>query len=149
MASIEPSPEQVQRLMQDIAEPGTIVMINLLRYRDCAQYPVGSDAAPCSGREAYQRYAAVAVSMVRQLGGKVLWMGSVKTAVIAPSDETWDDALLVQYPSRQAFVEMVSRAEYQAAAVHRTAALADSRLLLTVETAIPTDPGAVLREVTR
>ncbi|MSU35988.1 MAG: DUF1330 domain-containing protein [Pedosphaera sp.] len=139
MASIEPTAEQFQQLVQDIAEPGALVMINLLRYRDCAQYPVGSEATPCTGREAYQRYAAVAVTKVEEVGGKVLWMGSVKTALIAPPDETWDDALLVQYPSRQAFVEMVSRPDYQAGAVHRTAALADSRLLLTVETALPTN----------
>jgi len=133
MASIEPTDEQFQRFVHDIKEPGAIVMINLLRYRDHAQYPVGSDATPCSGRAAYQRYAAVALSMVEQVGGKIVWMGTVKTALIAPPDETWDDAVLVQYPSRQAFVEMVSRADYQAAAVHRTAALADSRLLVTVE----------------
>jgi uncharacterized protein (DUF1330 family) len=142
MASIEPTSEQFQRLVQDITESGPVVMINLLRYRDRAQYPVGTDAAPCSGRDAYQRYAAVAVSTVEQVGGKILWMGTVKTAVIAPADETWDDAVLVQYPSRQAFVAMVSRADYQAAAVHRTAALADSRLLLTVETAVPTNLSA-------
>jgi uncharacterized protein (DUF1330 family) len=142
MASIEPTPEQFQQLLHDIKEPGAVVMINLLRYRDHAQYPVGSDVTPCSGRAAYQRYAAVAVSTVHQVGGKIVWMGSVKTALIAPSDETWDDAVLVQYPSRQAFVGMVSRADYQAAAIHRTAALADSRLLITMETAIPTDLSA-------
>ena len=133
MASIEPTPEQFQRLVQDISQPGPVVMINLLRYRDRAQYALGSDATPCSGRDAYQRYAAVAVSTVEQVGGRILWMGSVKSALIAPPEETWDDAVLVQYPSRQAFVEMVSRADYQAAAMHRTAALADSRLLVTVE----------------
>ena len=142
MASIEPTPEQFQRLVQDIAEPGAIVMINLLRYRDRAQYAVGSGATPCSGRDAYQRYAAVAVGTVAQVGGKLLWMGAVKTALIAPGDESWDDAILVQYPSRQAFVDMVSKADYQAAAMHRTAALADSRLLLTVETALPTNDRA-------
>ena len=144
MASIEPTPKQLQRLVQDIKEPGAVVMINLLRYRDHAEYPVRSDATPCSGRDAYQRYAAVAVSTVEQVGGRILWMGSVKSAVIAPPDETWDDAVLVQYPSRQAFVEMVSRADYQAAAVHRKAALADSRLLVTVETAIPNEPRRVV-----
>ena len=39
--------------------------------------------------------------------------------------------------SRRAFVEMVSRADYQAVAMHRTAALADSRLIMTVPAALP------------
>ena len=137
MPSIEPEPEQLQRLLRDVAEPGPVVMINLLRYRDHAAYPAGVDATACSGREAYQRYGAVAVHTIAEVGGEILWMGAVQTALIAPQGEEWDDVVLVQYPSRQAFVEMVSRADYQAVVVHRTAALADSRLLVTVGAATP------------
>jgi len=131
MPAVEPTPAQMQRLLQNIAQPGPVVMINLLRYRQRADYPPGFAAPPCSGREAYQRYGAVATLKVAEAGGKILWMGAVKTSVIAPEGEEWDDAVLVQYPSRAAFVDMVSRPDYQAAAPHRTAALADSRLLLT------------------
>ena len=131
MPSIEPTPAQMQRLLQDAARPGPLVMINLLRYREDAAYPAGFAATPCSGRDAYQRYGAVAAIKVAEKGGRILWMGAVKTAVIAPEGEEWDDAVLVYYPSRAAFLEMVSQPDYLAAAVHRTAALADSRLLLT------------------
>jgi uncharacterized protein (DUF1330 family) len=110
-------------------------MINLLRYREQAEYPAGFDAAPCSGREAYQRYGEQALQHVASVGGRPIWMGSVKTVVIGPQDEKWDDAVLVEYPSRQAFMEMVARPEYQQCAVHRTAALADSRLIATLTTA--------------
>jgi uncharacterized protein (DUF1330 family) len=133
MPSVEPTPAQMQRLLQDSARPGQVVMINLLRYRERADYPPDFEARPCSGREAYQRYGAVATVKVAEAGGRILWMGAVKTAVIAPEGEEWDDAILVQYPSRAAFVEMVARPDYQAAAPHRTAALADSRLILTEE----------------
>jgi len=131
MPSIDPTPEQMQRLLQDVGRLGPIVMINLLRYRAQAEYPPGFDATPCTGREAYQRYGAVAMVKVAEVGGSMLWMGAVKMPVIAPDGEEWDDAVLVQYPSRAAFVEMVSKPDYQAAVPHRTAALADSRLLLT------------------
>ena len=131
MPSVEPTAAQLQRFRQDVTLPGPIVMINLLRYREQANYPPGFDATPCSGREAYQRYAAVALHKVAGVGGKLVWMGTVKGAVIAPEGEEWDDALLVYYPSRQAFLDMVSQPDYQAAAGHRTAALADSRLLMT------------------
>ncbi len=131
MPSIEPSASQMQQLLQDIAVPGPIVMINLLRFHAHADYPAGFEATPCSGREAYQRYGAVAVVKVVEAGGKILWMANAKLSVIAPEGETWDEAVLVQYPSRAAFVQMVQRPDYLAAAPHRTAALADSRLILT------------------
>jgi uncharacterized protein (DUF1330 family) len=137
MPSIEPTPEQLQRLRDDIAEPGPVVMINLLRYREHAAYQAGVNAAPCSGREAYRRYVAGAVKTIAEVGGRILWMGAVKTTLIAPQGEEWDDAILVQYPSRQAFVEMVGRPDYLAVAVHRNAAPADSRLLVTVATTTP------------
>lgn len=131
MPSIEPTAAQMQRLLEEASHPGPLVMINLLRYRERAAYPAGSDAAACSGREAYQRYGAVAVAKIREAGGRIRWMGAVRMAVIAPDGEEWDDAVLVEYPSRAAFLEMLAKPDYQAAAVHRVAALADSRLLLT------------------
>ena len=132
MASIEPSPEQLQALVAAAADDTPIVMINLLRYRDRADYPCGTDAVPCSGREAYQRYGARVTPMVVEAGGKILWFGNVAQVVIGPDAERWDDAVLVQYPSRKAFITMVSRPDYVDASVHRTAALADSRLIATV-----------------
>jgi uncharacterized protein (DUF1330 family) len=132
MASIEPSPEQLQALVAAAADDTPIVMINLLRYRDRADYPSGTDAAPCSGREAYQRYGMRVTPMVVEAGGKILWLGNVAQVVIGPDAERWHDAVLVQYPSRRAFITMVSRADYLEAAVHRTAALADSRLIATI-----------------
>jgi uncharacterized protein (DUF1330 family) len=111
-------------------------MINLLRYRERAHYSAGAGAAaagaaPCSGREAYQRYAAVALQKVASVGGRIVWMGRVAASVIAPEGEEWDDAVLVEYPSRKAFLHMIAMPDYQAAVFHRTAALEDSRLLAT------------------
>jgi uncharacterized protein (DUF1330 family) len=63
--------------------------------------------------------------------GRVLWAAAATYTVVAPPGERWDDVLLVEYPSRQAFLEMVDRHDYQTAAVHRTAALEDSRLIAT------------------
>jgi len=56
--------------------------------------------------------------------------------VIGPSEESWDEAILVEYPSRSAFVSMVTNEAYQQISEHRTAALADSRLIATSK-AIP------------
>ena len=131
MGSIEPSPEAVQAFIDNVADEGPIVMINLLRYRERAGYPDGFGAEPCSGREAYLRYGAQAAPLIESVGGRMVWMGSVQATLIAPDGEQWDDAVLVEYPSRKSFVEMISQPEYRAAAPHRTAALEDSRLIAT------------------
>jgi uncharacterized protein (DUF1330 family) len=131
MKTVNPSPEHLQRFVQQAGDDGPIVMINLLRYREHAEYPPDSTASPCSGREAYQRYGAVATQKVAEVGGRILWMGKVQAIVIGPDGEEWDDAVLVRYPSRKAFLEMVGQPDYQAAGVHRTAALDDSRLIAT------------------
>jgi len=135
MAFIEPTPEQIEQLTQRADDDTPIVMINLLQYREQANYsgdyPEHFDASPCSGREAYQRYGAVASRTIATSGGRLLWLGVVGSTVIGPAEERWDDAILVEYPSRRAFIEMVTQPEYLAAAPHRTAALSDSRLIQT------------------
>jgi uncharacterized protein (DUF1330 family) len=129
--SVEPSPGRIQGFVAAEDDGAPLVMINLLRYRERARYPAGAGADPCSGREAYQRYAAVALQKVASVGGRIVWMGQVAASVIAPEGEEWDDAALVEYPSRKAFLAMIAMPDYQAAAVHRTAALEDSRLIAT------------------
>jgi uncharacterized protein (DUF1330 family) len=125
---IHPDRTALEALAQ-LADDAPVVMLNLLRFREQASYAEGSSHSPCSGREAYARYGAVAGRHVQAVGGKPLWMGDAQLTLIGPSDEPWDDALLVEYPSRQAFLAMTSNQEYLACTVHRTAALADSRLI--------------------
>jgi uncharacterized protein (DUF1330 family) len=127
---IEPSLEEFVAFLQaPVATP--LVMINLLKYRARAAYPAGFDATPCSGREAYERYGAVAVEKLAAVGARIVWIGGVDGCVIAPADESWDDVAVVQYPSRQAMLAMISMPDYQAAAVHRTAGLENTRLIAT------------------
>ena len=136
--TVEPSPERVARFVAAADDGAPLVMINLLRYRESARYAPGAEATPCSGREAYQRYAAVALQKVASVGGRIVWMGRVVASVIAPEGEEWHDAVLVEYPSRKAFLDMIAMPDYQAAVFHRTAALEDSRLIATrAQTAAP------------
>lgn len=129
MRTVDAAPEVMEEFIREARSDKPIVMINLLRYREQAAYEPGFDAAPCSGREAYQRYADQVMKLIGKAGGRPLWMGHVNDAPIAPSDEAWDDAVLVYYPSRRHFVDMIESDEYQAAKPHRSAALEDSRLI--------------------
>ena len=130
MRTVDIDPAAVLAAASVIPEGQPIVMINLLRYRAQADYGDRTEFTPCSGREAYyQRYAPVSSRLVMADGAKILWFGDVLGHVIAPPDERWDDALLVEYPSFAAFQRLVANPEYQAVVIHRTAALEDSRLL--------------------
>lgn len=131
MPSIDPTPDQLAALAALPDPPAPLVMVNLLRFRDEAGYPDGVDAEPCSGRRAYRRYGAAASGPLADAGGRVVWMGAAEQSVIAPEGEDWDEVLLVEYPSVEAFLGMIATPEYQAAVPHRRAALADSRLILT------------------
>lgn len=139
MPAIDPDPQKLRVFAGQGESP--IVMINLLRFREQAAYPPGSSETPCTGREAYGRYAVTALQQVREVGGRVVWQGGVLNALIAEPGEEWDEASLVEYPSPKAFLEMVSRPAYLEAAVHRTAALVDSRLIATTTRLSELPPG--------
>lgn len=137
MGSVEPEPGRIEKFIEETPAEGPIVMINLLRYRERADYPADAGVSPCSGREAYQRYGEGVLPLIAKVGAKPIFAGAVASTVVSPEDEAWDDAVLVEYPNRAAFIEMTSSADYQAIAFHRTAALADSRLIATTATGAP------------
>jgi uncharacterized protein (DUF1330 family) len=131
MKTVEPVVRDLPGILARIPPDRAVVMLNLLRYRERAAYEDGTP--PCSGREAYARYGAVASQTIAAVGGSIRYMGSAAAMVIAPPDEAWHDVVLVRYPSIAAFMRMLAMPEYQAAAHHRRAALDDSRLVATIE----------------
>lgn len=128
--TIEPTADQMKTLFSSTDE-GPVVMLNLLRY-----LPIASDGSGRSGREAYNDYSAAVLPMVAARGGAILYFGSAGETVIGPDTEQWDDVVLVMYPSRAAFIDMTTSAEYLAIMGDRTAALADSRLVPTTQLAL-------------
>lgn len=112
---------------------GEIVMLNLLRFRDIADYSVNPELAPVdgeiSGEEAYRKYIAHTLPYLDQSGGEVIFMGKGGPFVIGPADESWDQILLVRHKSLKQFMAFASDEGYLSGAGHRTAALIDSRLL--------------------
>jgi len=123
--SLHPTAEQLQRLVE-APDEGPVVMLNLLRYADTA-----NDGSGRTGREAYQHYGELVIPMLEARGAGFIVYATTEQTVIGPADEEWDDMVLVQYPSRAAFLDMITNADYLAAHVHREAGLADSRLVAT------------------
>lgn len=132
VTAIDPSRASLAQFVADAPADQPLSMLNLLRFREQAAYSAELSAAPCSGRQAYAEYTRQVLPLLDAVGAAVLWQGQVHCALIAPPGEEWHSALLVQYPSKQAFVQMIHSAAYRAIVHHRTAALADSRLLATV-----------------
>lgn len=131
MYSVEPGPERFKAFQSGRDTAGPVVMLNLLRFREQAEYPDDSAEEPCSGREAYRRYGALAFPLIEAVQARVIYRGAVQCSVIAPEGEEWDEIILVEYPSRAAMLDMLASEEYQAIVYHRTAALLDSRLIAT------------------
>lgn len=104
------------------ADEGPVVMLNLLQFR------------PDGGAERYGEYGAAVAPLLEKLGARIVFSAAASPALIGPQDaERWDIVALVEYPSRQSFLDMVASPEYREIARLRTEALDDSRL-------VPLDP---------
>ncbi len=115
---------------------GEVVMLNLLRFREVADYsdhPKLAPQEPISGRAAYARYAMHTLPLLEAAGGALLYSGNGGDFLIGPAGKGWDQVLLVRHKSIKAFMSFANDREYAAGAGHRTAALADSRLLPLVD----------------
>ena len=96
---------------------GPVTMLNLLRFR------------PDGGRESYQRYVAHLRQGVHdRYGLEVVYLGEGAPALAAEDGQAWDMVVLVRYPSRQAFVDMIGDPEYRAGEHHRREALLEAVL---------------------
>ncbi len=115
---------------------GEVVMLNLLRFRDVADYSANPElmpGKPISGAEAYQKYIDHTLPFLRKSGGDLVFLGKGDRYLIGPQDEQWDLVMLVRQSSLSDFIAFSSNQEYLAGMGHRTAALEDSRLLPLVE----------------
>lgn len=119
---LNPSPAQAMAFFQG-AEDGPMCMVNLLKFRDKAEYADGSDA-DLTGRDAYLRYAAGVQSCLAAIGGSVRFSGMVSDLLLGEVEDLWDMVAIAEYPSRAAMLQMVQTPEYQAIARHREAGLA-------------------------
>nr|MEA2799773.1 hypothetical protein [Phenylobacterium sp.] len=123
---------QAWEVFKGLPRDQPIHMLNLIRLRDRAEYPPGHarHRQDISGREAYREYGRTIAPHLARLGSRQVWAGAPQVMVTGPASETWDLAFIVEYPEAQAFIDMVRDADYRANVVpHRTAAVADSRLL--------------------
>lgn len=89
-------------------DQGPVVMVNLMRFRENALDGDGS------GWDAYLRYSALTVPMIKARGGTLLWAGDAKALALGrPDQHHWDYLALVYYPSVAVFTEMMTSSDYE------------------------------------
>jgi uncharacterized protein (DUF1330 family) len=131
--AIYPQGEQVAETLTK-GSSGPVVMVNLLKFKKKAEYKDGRAAAD-DGKTAYNRYGADMLRFVTENGGRVLFIGEVKSLVIGEVEDLWDAVALVEYPSSEAFLKIVTAPEVEKFAIHREAGLEGQLLIQTVQVA--------------
>src|SRR5690348_758665 len=107
--AIDPTADSVASLADDAATNGDpVVMLNLLKF-------AGHD-----GAGSYQQYATAVQPFLESVGATLVYAGDVSRRIIGEADApSWDAIVAVNYPSRTAFLSMVSDPGYQAIHHHR------------------------------
>jgi uncharacterized protein (DUF1330 family) len=117
------------RGLQELDQQAPVVMLNLMRFHERSLDGDGS------GWDAYLRYSALTVPMIKARGGTLLWTGDARTVALGRQDgNQWDYLALVYYPTVSAFVDMMTSKDYeQRCDPHRTNGCAEHVIIATEE----------------
>lgn len=119
MSSLEPTAEQFAALAARPAD-APVVMVNLLKFK------------PEGGLQSYLQYGQEVVPHLERVGATLRYAGGAPSVVIGDGERPWWDVILiVEYPTPQAFIDMVSRREYAKVHEHRAAGLDRGDLIAT------------------
>ncbi|MCV7441172.1 DUF1330 domain-containing protein [Mycobacterium paraense] len=117
--SLEPTPEQFAALAARPSD-APVVMVNLLKFKTPG------------GLESYLQYGQEVVPHLQRVGATLRYAGAAPSNVIGDGERPWWDAILiVEYPTPQAFIDMVTTPEYAKVHEHRAAGLERGDLIAT------------------
>ncbi len=87
------------------------------------------DGRKATGIEAYAAYSEKNATIFPCLSGKIAWRGGFELMMVGAESEQWEVCFVAEYPSVQAFVDMLRDPGFREAMKHRQAGVADSRLI--------------------
>jgi uncharacterized protein (DUF1330 family) len=119
--SVHPTKEQMEGFLEGDSE-APIAMINLLKFREKAQYEDGRDT-DLTGEQAYALYMDEVVGHLKKVGGEVSFGGSINRLMLGEVEELWDKTFIAKYPSKKAMLKMVTDPDYLESNKHRVAGL--------------------------
>ncbi len=115
--------------LKAVPDDAPVTMLNLMRFRERSLDGNGS------GWDAYLRYSALAIKEIKAQGGTIIWTGDAEAVALGvPERHRWDYVALVRYPSRAAFIAMMTSPQYAVANVERENGCADHAIVATRET---------------
>jgi len=114
-------PKQIEEMMQP-GPAGPVFMVNLLKFKDKAEYADGRETA-LSGREAYNIYGKGIMKILPDFGGKPVFMANTTFLALGQVEELWDEVAIVMYPDRGSLLRMSMSQAWQDISVHREASL--------------------------
>jgi len=115
--------------VRSLPDTGPMVMVNLVRFKAASADGDGS------GWDAYLRYSKSFAALMKAAGATILWAGNVAGAAFGDVDgRPWDFVVLVRYPSRQAFLDVLTSEDYARANRHRENGVEDHLILSAAET---------------
>lgn len=125
----EPTNEAFTAAMEFLGD-GPFTMLNLFRLRDVPDfsgYPEMEPETPMTSHELFYRYIVHMDTLLEKVGAKRIFLADSGPLLIGPSGERWDVIQMVEYPSKQAFIEfgIMVRPEV----LERAVMLADSRIM--------------------
>ena len=109
--------QQIQRMLLQSPTDGPFYMVNLIEYRDEAQYADGRETV-LTGREANALYNVF--PYIDAIGGRVVFNGQVDGTTLG-GDSTWDDVVIAEYPCPAAFLVMIAQPGVQETSIHKDA----------------------------
>jgi uncharacterized protein (DUF1330 family) len=125
--ALEPTPEQFAALAARPAD-APVVMVNLLKFK------------AAGGLESYLQYGREVAPHLQRVGATLRYAGAAPTVVIGDGERPWWDAILiVEYPTPQAFIDMVTTQEYAKVHEHRAAGLERGDLIATSAWSVAVD----------
>ena len=81
--------------LSELDQAAPVVMLNLMRFHERSLDGDGS------GWDAYLRYSALTVSMIKARGGTITWTGTAEAVALGvAADSRWDYVALVRWPAR-------------------------------------------------
>ncbi len=94
-------------------DDSAVVMLNLIRFE------------PDGGKQRYLEYLRMAKPILARFGARILFGGNGLPVLTTGQEKGWDAVVLVQYPRRSAFKDMVADPEYQIAFKVGVSAISD------------------------
>ncbi len=119
--ALRPNPIQLAEFALGDDDP--ILMVNLLKFKDKAEYEDGR-ATNLTGREAYEIYVTETREHLANVGAELILGGEVSRLLLGEVEELWDAFGVARYPSRKAMIAMARNPAYIESEKHRAAGLA-------------------------